>query len=148
MSQFSTEDEAELRQNLRYEFVKYLRQYVESALGAVIEEETESCARGEGHAVLSGQNTLVHAVTRRTRESGEVVWEETLLDNLLNFSATPKGLLFLQQTGAINECVTYMFSRFTKKRQVSRCEKFGYSVMVTQVAATAPGVVALHSSGT
>lgn len=32
--------------------------------------------------------------------------------------------------------------------QVSRCEKFGYGVMVTQVAATAPGVVALHSSGT
>ncbi|CAB1340326.1 unnamed protein product [Coregonus sp. 'balchen'] len=40
-----------------------------------------------------------------------------------------------------------MFSRFTKKLQVSRCEKFGYGVMVTQVAATAPGVVALHSSG-
>lgn len=32
--------------------------------------------------------------------------------------------------------------------QVSRCEKFGYGVMVTQVAATAPGVVALHCSGT
>lgn len=32
--------------------------------------------------------------------------------------------------------------------QVSRCEKFGYGVMVTQVAATAPGAVALHSSGT
>lgn len=31
--------------------------------------------------------------------------------------------------------------------QVSRCEKFGYGVMVTQVAATAPGMVALHSSG-
>lgn len=31
--------------------------------------------------------------------------------------------------------------------QVSRCEKFGYGVMVTQVAATAPGVAALHSSG-
>lgn len=31
---------------------------------------------------------------------------------------------------------------------MSRCEKFGYGVMVTQVAATAPGVVALHSSGT
>ncbi|KAJ8270728.1 hypothetical protein GJAV_G00118580 [Gymnothorax javanicus] len=76
-----------------------------------------------------------------------LVWEEALLDNLLNFAATPKGLLLLQQTGAINECVTYMFSRFTKKLQVSRCEKFGYGVMVTQVAATAPGVVALHSSG-
>ncbi|XP_031437936.1 protein broad-minded [Clupea harengus] len=76
-----------------------------------------------------------------------LAWEETLLDNLLNFAATPRGLLLLQQTGAINECVTYMFSRFTKKLQVSRCEKFGYGVMVTQVAATAPGMVALHSSG-
>nr|XP_020471046.1 protein broad-minded isoform X2 [Monopterus albus] len=74
-------------------------------------------------------------------------WEETLLDSLLNFAATPKGLLLLQQTGAINECISYMFSRFTKKLQVSRCEKFGYGVMVTQVAATAPGIVALHSSG-
>ncbi|XP_026174854.1 protein broad-minded isoform X1 [Mastacembelus armatus] len=76
-----------------------------------------------------------------------LLWEETLLDSLLNFVATPKGLLLLQQTGAINECISYMFSRFTKKLQVSRCEKFGYGVMVTQVAATAPGVVALHSSG-
>ncbi|XP_040925357.1 protein broad-minded isoform X2 [Betta splendens] len=76
-----------------------------------------------------------------------LLWEETLLDSLLSFAATPKGLLLLQQTGAINDGVSYMFSRFTKKLQVSRCEKFGYGVMVTQVAATAPGVVALHSSG-
>ncbi|XP_016144851.1 protein broad-minded-like, partial [Sinocyclocheilus grahami] len=76
-----------------------------------------------------------------------VAWEEMLLDNLLNFAATPKGLLLLQQTGAIDECVTYMFSRFTKKLQVSRCEKFGYGVMVTQVATTAPGIAALQSSG-
>ncbi|XP_033991614.1 protein broad-minded isoform X3 [Trematomus bernacchii] len=76
-----------------------------------------------------------------------LIWEETLLDSLLNFAATPKGLLLLQQTGAITECVSYMFSRFTKKLQVSRCEKFGYGVMVTQVAATAPGVAALHTSG-
>uniref|UniRef100_A0A3B4WUY0 Protein broad-minded n=1 Tax=Seriola lalandi dorsalis TaxID=1841481 RepID=A0A3B4WUY0_SERLL len=81
-----------------------------------------------------------------TQELQNLIWEETLLDSLLNFAATPKGLLLLQQTGAINECVSYMFSRFTKKLQVSRCEKFGYGVMVTQVAATAPGVVALHCS--
>uniref|UniRef100_H2ZAY6 Protein broad-minded n=1 Tax=Ciona savignyi TaxID=51511 RepID=H2ZAY6_CIOSA len=49
-----------------------------------------------------------------------VMWEETLLDNLLNFAATPKGLLLLQQTGAINECVAYMHSRYTKKLQVSK----------------------------
>ncbi|XP_029705480.1 protein broad-minded-like isoform X2 [Takifugu rubripes] len=75
------------------------------------------------------------------------MWEEMLLDNLLNFAATPKGVLLLQQTGAINESVSHMFSRFAKKLQVSRCEKFGYGVMMTQVAATAPGVVALHKSG-
>ncbi|KAM5164077.1 protein broad-minded isoform 3-T3 [Mantella aurantiaca] len=78
---------------------------------------------------------------------GTMVWEESLLDSLLNFAATPRGLLFLQQTGAINECVTYMFGRFTKKLQVSRCEKFGYGVMVTQVASTAAGAVALQKSG-
>lgn len=58
---------------ISYEFVKYLRQYVESTLGAVIEEETESCAKGDGHAIGSGQDTLVHAVTRRTRESPQCV---------------------------------------------------------------------------
>uniref|UniRef100_A0A8C6UUP5 Protein broad-minded n=1 Tax=Neogobius melanostomus TaxID=47308 RepID=A0A8C6UUP5_9GOBI len=71
--------------------------------------------------------------------------DNTILDSLLNLAVTPKGLLLLEQTGAINECVGYMFSRFTKS--YSRCEKFGYGVMVTQIAATAPGVVALNSSG-
>ncbi|XP_028296414.1 protein broad-minded isoform X2 [Gouania willdenowi] len=76
-----------------------------------------------------------------------LLMEETLLDSLLNFAVTPRGVLLLQQSGAITECVQHMFSRFTKKLQVSRCEKFGYGVMVTQVAATAPGVVALQRSG-
>ncbi|XP_070575308.1 protein broad-minded-like [Ptychodera flava] len=74
-------------------------------------------------------------------------WEETLLDNLLNFAGTPKGLLMLQQTGAINECVEYMYVRYAKKLQVSKHEKFGYGTMVTQLAATAPGMVALQSAG-
>uniref|UniRef100_A0A8C1M605 TBC1 domain family, member 32 n=1 Tax=Cyprinus carpio TaxID=7962 RepID=A0A8C1M605_CYPCA len=104
MSQFSSEDEAELQSLLRellksvkdrisgapsvecaeeillhleetdknfhnYEFVKYLREYVESSLGTVIEEETENFTRGDGHAIGPGQDTLVHAVTKRTRES-------------------------------------------------------------------------------
>ncbi|KAF3850182.1 hypothetical protein F7725_019901, partial [Dissostichus mawsoni] len=91
--------------------------------------------------------TPVPGATAGTFSPNMLIWEETLLDSLLNFAATPKGLLLLQQTGAITECVSYMFSRFTKKLQVSRCEKFGYGVMVTQVAATAPGVAALHTSG-
>ncbi|CAL8316051.1 unnamed protein product [Lota lota] len=76
-----------------------------------------------------------------------LVWEETLQDSLLHFAATPKGLLLLHNTGALDDCVAYMYSRFIKKLQVSRCEKFGYGVMVTQVAATAPGVMALLNSG-
>ncbi|KAG7219610.1 hypothetical protein INR49_018948 [Caranx melampygus] len=101
----------------------------------------------EGLQVLRpyGLHKAIAAAWKKT--SSLLLWEETLLDSLLNFAATPKGLLLLQQTGAINECVSHMFSRFTKKLQVSRCEKFGYGVMVTQVAATAPGVVALHCSG-
>uniref|UniRef100_G1KZX4 Protein broad-minded n=1 Tax=Ailuropoda melanoleuca TaxID=9646 RepID=G1KZX4_AILME len=70
-----------------------------------------------------------------------------LLDDLLNFAATPKGLLFLQRTGAINECVTFMFDRYAKKLQISRHKKFGYGVLVTQVASTAAGAIALQSSG-
>ncbi|XP_077408254.1 protein broad-minded isoform X2 [Vanacampus margaritifer] len=76
-----------------------------------------------------------------------LMWEETMLDSLLNFAATPKGVLLLQQTGAMQECVSHMFSRFSKKLQVSRCEKFGYGVMVTQVAATAAGSTALQRTG-
>ncbi|XP_053736225.1 protein broad-minded isoform X2 [Synchiropus splendidus] len=75
------------------------------------------------------------------------IWEETLLDSLLNFAVTPRGLVLLQQTGALDPCVAHMFSRFTRGLQVSRCEKFGYGVMVTQVAATAPGAAALLKSG-
>eukprot|EP00057_Strongylocentrotus_purpuratus_P010856 XP_011665330.1 PREDICTED: protein broad-minded [Strongylocentrotus purpuratus] len=75
------------------------------------------------------------------------MWEQNLLDNLLNFAGTPKGMLLLQQTGVINECVAYMYGRYTKKLQVSKMEKFGYGTMVTQVSATAPGMAALQSSG-
>ncbi|KAJ7374733.1 hypothetical protein OS493_005080 [Desmophyllum pertusum] len=47
----------------------------------------------------------------------------------------------------MNECVAYMNERYNKKLQVSKCEKFGYGVMVTQIAATAPGMVALEKRG-
>ncbi|KAG8123889.1 hypothetical protein E2320_019239, partial [Naja naja] len=73
--------------------------------------------------------------------------KETLLDDLLNFATTPKGLLLLQNTGTVTECVTFMFNRFMKNLQVSGCEKFGYGVIVSQVAATAPGAAALQNSG-
>uniref|UniRef100_A0A4W2CVI1 Protein broad-minded n=1 Tax=Bos indicus x Bos taurus TaxID=30522 RepID=A0A4W2CVI1_BOBOX len=79
--------------------------------------------------------------------TSSMAWEENLLDDLLNFAATPKGLLLLQRTGAINECVTFMFNQYAKKLQISRHKKFGYGVLVTQVASTAAGAIALRNSG-
>ncbi|XP_013814533.1 protein broad-minded isoform X3 [Apteryx mantelli] len=73
--------------------------------------------------------------------------EETLLDALLNFSATPKGLFLLHSTGAMNDCVTFMFSSISKRKQISECEEFGNGVIVTQMATTPTGAVALQSSG-
>ncbi|XP_004393001.1 PREDICTED: protein broad-minded isoform X2 [Odobenus rosmarus divergens] len=88
------------------------------------------------------------SVSSVSQESQNIVaWEENLLDDLLNFAATPKGLLFLQRTGAINECVTFMFNQYAKKLQISRRKKFGYGVLVAQVASTAAGAIALQSSG-
>ncbi|GCC25931.1 hypothetical protein chiPu_0004345 [Chiloscyllium punctatum] len=54
-----------------YELVKYLRNYIDTALGSVIEEETEKCTSAEGRSLGSGQDTLVQQVTRKTRESEE-----------------------------------------------------------------------------
>uniref|UniRef100_G1PYR5 BROMI middle region domain-containing protein n=1 Tax=Myotis lucifugus TaxID=59463 RepID=G1PYR5_MYOLU len=59
------------------------------------------------------------SVSSVSQESQNIMaWEENLLDGLLNFAATPKGLLLLQRTGAISECVTFMFNRYAKKLQV------------------------------
>ncbi len=65
-----------------YEFVKYLRAYVESSLNTVIEEATENFTRGDGHAIGTGQDTLVHAVTKRTRESAQYVFLWFLLPSV------------------------------------------------------------------
>ncbi|CAG12960.1 unnamed protein product [Tetraodon nigroviridis] len=75
-------------------------------------------ARSLSERVATPDPGAVTAASTQVPQSS-MMWEETLLDNLLNFAATPKGVLLLQQTGAINECVSHMFSRFTKKLQVT-----------------------------
>uniref|UniRef100_A0A3B3XPZ8 BROMI N-terminal domain-containing protein n=1 Tax=Poecilia mexicana TaxID=48701 RepID=A0A3B3XPZ8_9TELE len=54
-----------------YEFVRYLRQHVESSLGPVVEDELQNLTRGGQHAVGPGQDTSVQVVTRRTRASAQ-----------------------------------------------------------------------------
>ncbi|XP_074617585.1 protein broad-minded-like isoform X1 [Acropora palmata] len=96
---------------------------------------------------VTGEMTFAGSSAHFISDDELTVWESSLVDNLLNFAGTPKGLLLLQQTGKMNECVAYMNERYKKKLQVSKCEKFGYGVMVTQIAATAPGMVALEKKG-
>ncbi|CAD5119446.1 DgyrCDS8055 [Dimorphilus gyrociliatus] len=72
-----------------------------------------------------------------------IFWEDNLRDNLLSMAATPNGVLLLHQTGALEECVCYMHKRLVKNLQVSKMEKFGYGFMLSQIAATAPGIRAV-----
>ncbi|KAJ3197649.1 hypothetical protein HK101_002077 [Irineochytrium annulatum] len=74
-------------------------------------------------------------------------WRTMLIDNLLNFAGTPKGVLLLQQSGSMETCVAHMFHRYEKKMQVSSREKFGYGVLVSQVSTTKPGMQALYKTG-
>uniref|UniRef100_A0A8D2CNU1 Protein broad-minded n=1 Tax=Sciurus vulgaris TaxID=55149 RepID=A0A8D2CNU1_SCIVU len=77
-----------------------------------------------------------------------MAWEENLLDDLLNFACHSQRIATSSKKQvAINECVTFMFNRYAKKLQISRQKKFGYGVLVTQVASTAAGAVALQNSG-
>ncbi|XP_010129410.1 PREDICTED: protein broad-minded, partial [Buceros rhinoceros silvestris] len=83
----------------------------------------------------------------RLESKNNLLWEETLLDALLNFSATPKGLFLLHSTGAMNDCVNFMVNSLSKKLQTNEYEEFGNRVIVTQMAATPAGAAALQSSG-
>uniref|UniRef100_A0A669Q8I9 Protein broad-minded n=1 Tax=Phasianus colchicus TaxID=9054 RepID=A0A669Q8I9_PHACC len=75
------------------------------------------------------------------------LWEETLLDALLNFSATPKGLFLLHNTGTMSDCVNFMFNSLSKKHQTNEHEEFDNGVIVAQMATTPTAAVALQSSG-
>lgn len=74
-------------------------------------------------------------------------WGVCLIDNLLNFGATPSGVLILNESGYMEPCVDFMFSRYKKKLKVSEYEKFGYGTLVSQISATRAGMKALCKSG-
>ncbi|OXB74853.1 UNVERIFIED_CONTAM: hypothetical protein H355_006472 [Colinus virginianus] len=52
-----------------YEFVKYLRQYISNTLGSVIEEESEKCTSAQNRSEVSGYDTVVQHIVKKTRES-------------------------------------------------------------------------------
>lgn len=82
---------------------------------------------------------------------GNEQFDLMLIDNLLNFGATPKGVVLLHNSGSMVACVSYMLARYAfdahirygKKMHVSQCEKFGYGTLVSQIATTQSGMNAL-----
>ena len=112
--------------------------------------EGPSGFRDQGAAKSSTQAMLTHSGSLSVRldsNNDELKWQNVLVDNLLNFAATPKGLLLLLQSGAVDSCAHYMFGRYSKKLQVSRCEKFGYGVLVSRISGCAAGMRALKEAG-
>ncbi|CAM4756822.1 unnamed protein product [Rotaria magnacalcarata] len=74
-------------------------------------------------------------------------WKETLLDNLLLFGSTPKGIYLLTQTGFLPECVIYIDERWRSKVQVGKLEQYGYGYLLSQMANTPAVVSRLDHSG-
>ncbi|CAF1183731.1 unnamed protein product, partial [Didymodactylos carnosus] len=74
-------------------------------------------------------------------------WKETLRDNLLLYSATPKGVYLLTQTGLLGECISYLDDRYRSKRQVGKLERFGYGYLISQLSNTAAVAAALKECG-
>ncbi|XP_050398519.1 protein broad-minded isoform X2 [Patella vulgata] len=105
-------------------------------------EASQAGDRAATPTQLDSQDTI-----SRADDDNVLFWQDSLLGSLLNFASTARGILLLQQNKAINECVAYMYDRYKRKLQVGKFEKFGYGVMVTQVAATAPGISALQNTG-
>ncbi|KAJ3072031.1 hypothetical protein HK102_006330, partial [Quaeritorhiza haematococci] len=59
-------------------------------------------------------------------------WKVICIDNLLNFAGTPKGVLLLQQSGAMEECMKYMFHRYVNAQTRSNRSLyvFQYEAMI------------------
>jgi hypothetical protein len=76
-----------------------------------------------------------------------ISWKDTLLDNLLLFAATPKGMYHLTQTGFLSECVIYIDERWRSKGQVGKLEQYGYGYLLSQMANTPAVVSRLDHSG-
>ncbi|XP_048154367.1 protein broad-minded isoform X2 [Corvus hawaiiensis] len=87
----------------------------------------------------------ISSISQESKNS--LLWEETLLDALLIFSTTPKGLFLLHSTGAMNDSVNFMVNSLSKKIQTNEYEDFGNRIIVTQMATTPMAAVALQNSG-
>eukprot|EP00051_Salpingoeca_urceolata_P017557 m.240533 g.240533 ORF g.240533 m.240533 type:complete len:504 (-) comp18988_c0_seq8:922-2433(-) len=107
------------------------------------------CRIVQGLRVLDKYSLHLELARQLDRPLVEPEWRATVIDCLLNFAGTPRGVALLHATGAalMRECVDFMLDRYVKKLQVSKYEKFGYGVLLCELSATVPGAQALHDAG-
>ncbi|CAF1577401.1 unnamed protein product [Adineta ricciae] len=74
-------------------------------------------------------------------------WKETLLDNLLLFGSTPKGMHLLTQTGYLPECTIYIDERLRTTGQVGKLENYGYGYLLSEMGNTPSVTSRLYESG-
>uniref|UniRef100_A0A1I8JNZ5 Magnesium transporter n=1 Tax=Macrostomum lignano TaxID=282301 RepID=A0A1I8JNZ5_9PLAT len=72
----------------------------------------------------------------RLHELAAQAWREAQSDPGFD---TARGVLLLQQTGAMADCTARMCARYVRKQQVGKCQRFGYGHMLAQLVGTARG---------
>ena len=65
---------------------------------------------------------------------------------MLNFAATPKGVIILQQSGLMNECVSHLFERYLQKLDII-CDNFGHGFLLSELGMSHSGMASILHSG-
>ena len=76
----------------------------------------QSCAPGE----VTPQPPKSTGDEEEDEEDEEGGFESALVDNMLGFASTPRGLVMLYRDGMLDQCVGYLYRRKCKKLQVRR----------------------------
>jgi hypothetical protein len=84
-------------------FIFFLRQIYRTCDGSHCLEDLAL------HSILS--KAVADSKSKESLKSDQIEWKTLLIDNILNFAGTPKGVLYLQQSNTMFPCVDHMFLR-------------------------------------
>jgi hypothetical protein len=101
-------------------FVFVLRQLYRTPEGIALFEGCglhHSLSKALGSLLSSSQTgpCTAYPAASVALEAERIDWVQDIKDNLLNFAATPRGVMLLENSGAMKLCVAYMFQRCVVK---------------------------------
>uniref|UniRef100_UPI00358E1EB6 protein broad-minded isoform X2 n=1 Tax=Myxine glutinosa TaxID=7769 RepID=UPI00358E1EB6 len=73
--------------------------------------------------------------------------EEIILQSLLSLAGTPRGLLLLQQSGALNAAVCRTFSRHASALPQCESDWFSGNDIIARLSSCSPGIASLSKAG-